>query len=191
MSAAAGLPTGPRGRVLALAVTGLLLALLWLGAVAPLLEWHAARTERLAGRRALAERMGSLAETLPRLRREATAGGDAAPALLEGASDSVAGAALQGQVGDMAGRAGLGVGSAELLPAEAAGRFRRVSLRLTASGSWTALVALLRALEDATPRMLVDDLQLRDSPSIAPDAGRPVAATLTVVAFRAAEEAPR
>nr|WP_280855587.1 type II secretion system protein GspM [Pararoseomonas indoligenes] len=184
------MPTGTRGRVLALGITVLLLAAVWLGAVAPLLDWHAARSERLAQRTALAARMAAVAETLPRLRQEAVAVGGAPPALLEGTSDSLAGAALQSQVQEMASRAGITLGSAELLPAEAAGRYRRLSLRLSVNGSWPALIALLQALEEGTPRMLVDELQVRDAPSIAPGAGRPVAASLTVIAFRAGGEAP-
>jgi general secretion pathway protein M len=132
--------------------------------------------------------MATVAETLPRIRQEAEAGGGAPPALLEGASDSIAGASLQGQVQEMASRAGLTLASAELLPAEAAGRYRRVSLRLSVSGSWPALVGLLQALEEGTPRMLVDELQVQNAPSIAPGAGRPVSASLTVLAFRAGGE---
>lgn len=135
--------------------------------------------------------MSAIAGTLPRVRREADGGG-APPALLEGASDPVAGAALQGQVQEMASRAGAALASAELLPAEATGRYRRIGLRVAVNGSWPAIVALLRAVEEATPRMLVDELQVRDAPSIAPGAGRPVAASLTVVAFRAdGDPAPR
>ena len=184
-----GLPTGPRGRALALAIAGLLLAAVWLVAAVPLIEWHGARAERLVQRRALAERMALLAETLPRLRLDAASGERAPPALLDGGSDSLAGAALQSKVQEMAAQAGAALSSAELLPAEAAGAYRRVSLRISAGGSWAALVALLQAMDQATPRMMVDEMRVQNAPSIAPGAGRPVAATLTIVGFRAAGEA--
>lgn len=136
--------------------------------------------------------MIAVAATLPRVREEAQSGNEAPPSLLEGASDPVAGAALQSQVQAMTSRAGAALASAELLPAEAAGRYRRIALRVAVNGSWPAIVALLRAVEEATPRMLVDELQVRDAPSIAPGSGRPVAASLTVVAFRAGgDPAPR
>ena len=186
--AAGGLPTGPRGRALALVIAGLLLAAVWLVAVVPLIEWHDALAERLVQRQALADRMEQMARTLPQLRQEATAGEGAPPTLLEGGSDSVAGAALQSQVQEIAARAGATLSSAELLPVEAAGTYRRVSLRISANGSWAALVALLGALEEATPRMLVDEMRVQSAPSIAPGAGRPMAMTLTVVAFRAGNE---
>ena len=128
--------------------------------------------------------MSAIAGTLPRARTEAEGGG-APPALLEGASDPLAGAVLQGQVQEMASRAGASLASAELLPAEAAGRYRRIGLRVAVNGSWPAIVTLLRAVNEATPRMLVVELQVRDAPSIAPGAERPVAAGLTVIAFRA------
>jgi len=183
------LPTGPRGRLLALGILALLLAALWLGAIAPLLEWHAAREEELRQRSALAARMSAVAESLPRLRRDAAADSGALPALLEGASDSIAGAALQSQVQDMAGQAGVTLGSAELLPVEAAGRYRRVALRLSANGSWTALVMLLQAMETATPRMLVEELGVQSALSLAPGAAQRVSANITLVAFRVAGDA--
>lgn len=183
-----GLPTGSRGRLLALGIAALLLALLWLGAVAPLLDWHAARGERLTQRTALAERMAAVAGTLPQRRRDAAAGTGTPPALLAGASDAVAGAALQGGVQEMAARAGVTLASAELLPAEPAGRYRRIGLRLSVNGPYAALLGMLREMEEATPRMLVDDLSVRNAPSLGAGARQPISAGLTVVAFRAGDD---
>ncbi|MFC7739136.1 type II secretion system protein GspM [Roseomonas sp. GCM10028921] len=183
------LSTGRRGRLLALGITVLLLAAIWLGVVVPLLDWHAARAERLAQGGILALRMERVAGTLPHVRQEAEASGGAPLALLGGASDSIAGATLQGQVQRMASRAGVTLDSAELLAAEAAGRYRRISLRLSINGSWPGLVGLLQAMEEGTPRMLIDELRVHNAPSIAPGAGRPVSTSLTVVAFRAGGEA--
>ena len=183
----AALPTGPRGRVLALGLLAILLAALWLAVAAPLLAWHAERAETLDRRATLADRMESVAATLPRLRPEAAgAPAAAAPrALLDGASDPVAGAALQGQLDTLAAAAGIALSSAELLPVEAAGAYRRVSLRLTGIGPWAALIRLLQTIDQASPRMIVDDLQILPAPSLAAGAAQPVAATLTVIAFRA------
>ena len=187
------LPTGPRGRLLALGLAGVLAASAWIGVVAPLLSWHAERAETLASRRLLADRMEAVAETLPELRSASAAGaayGPAPRALLEGASDAVAGAALQSQLQDMAAQAGASLTSAELLPAEAAGAYRRVGLRLAVNGSWPTLVTLLQAIEQASPRMLVDDLQMQPAPSLSVGAARPLDASLVVLAFRTGEERP-
>ena len=182
----ATLPTGARGRAVALALVGIAAALVWLGAAAPLLDWHRARAERLAQRQTLAAHMEAMADTLPQLRRRAAsvAAGPAAGTLLEGSSDAVAAAALQGQLEKLAGQAGVTLSSTELLPMETAQDYRRVRLRLAVSGAWPAFVKLLQEIDQATPRMLVDDLQLQPAPSVLSVPGQMLGATLTVVAFR-------
>jgi hypothetical protein len=65
------LPTGRRGRLLALGITLAVLGALWAGVAAPLVEWHALRAEQVQARRALARRMAEIAETLPELRDQA------------------------------------------------------------------------------------------------------------------------
>lgn len=165
-STLAGLPTGRRGQALALGVTLILLAALWAGVVAPLLALHADRVETLAQRRALAGRMANLAETLPLLRRQASAveaSGPAPQALLEGATDAIAGATLQETVQRMAQAAGANLTSVEALPGQAAGALRRVGLRVSLAASWPVLIELLGAIDRAAPRMLVDDLSLQAS----------------------------
>lgn len=180
------LPTGPRGRVVAVGLSLAVLCVAWLAAVAPLLAWHADRAELLEQRRVLVQRMERAAGTLPQLRQTA-AGGAASPApraLLEGASDALAGAALQGQFESLAANAGLSLTSAELLPAEAAGAYRRISLRLVLSGPWPSIVRLLETVDQTSPRMLVDDIQLQVATSVAAGTAQPIAATFTVIAFR-------
>ena len=185
----ATLPTGPRGRAVALALAGIAAALVWLGAAAPLLDWHRARAGRLMQRQTLAAHMEAVADTLPQLRRRAAsvAAGPAVGALLEGPTDAVAAASLQGQLERLAGQAGVTLSSTELLPVEAAQDYRRVRLRLTVSGGWPAFVKLLQEIDQATPRMLVDDLQLQPVVSVSSAPGQALGATLTVVAFRPKE----
>lgn len=183
----ASLPTGPRGKALAVGLVGVALGLVWLAVAAPLLAWHADRAELLAQRQALATRMEAVAATLPQLRADAegAAASPAAQALLQGATDAVAGAALQGQVETMASGAGMTVSSLELLPTEAAGAFRRVGLRLSVNGSWPSLLRLLQAVDEARPRMVVDDVQVQPLASVAVAEAQGFAATFTVIAFRA------
>ena len=187
------LPTGRRGRLLALGITLAVLGALWAGVAAPLVEWHALRAEQVQARRALARRMAEIAETLPELRdqaRLATASGRApGEATLDGASDAIAAAALQGRLQDMAARAGAPLSSAEALPGEAAGAWRRIGVRVSVNAPWPAVVRLLQAVGAASPRMLVDDLQLRAPPLLLRTGTRPMDAGFTVFAFRA--EAPR
>jgi general secretion pathway protein M len=180
------LPDGTRGRFLALALTVTLAAALWLGVAQPLISWHAARGEALAQRRALLQRMTALVATLPELQREASQHQAPAAALLEGSSDAIAGATLQTAVQRMATAAGATLRSLETLPAEQSGHYRRISLRISTDAPWPVLIGLMRAIEQGTPQMLIDNLQLRAPPVELRAAATPISAALTVVAFRAA-----
>ncbi len=183
------LPTGPRGRLLALGIALLLAAAVWAVLVDPLLGWHARLVGAVENRGAVARRMAAVAETLPELRRQAAAGAEqpVAAALLEGATDALAGAALQVRVRELAAQAEASLTSSETLPAEAAGGFRRIGVRVSVTGTWPVLVRLLREVGQASPGMLVDDVQMQAAPSLVSGAARPLAVTLTVLAFRAAD----
>jgi general secretion pathway protein M len=186
------LPTGRRGQLLALGLTIAVLGGLWVGVAAPLLDRYALRAEQVHARRALARRMAELAETLPAqregARRVAAPGRPAEGVVLEGASDAIAAAALQGRLQEMAARAGAPLSSVEALSGEAAGAWRRIGVRVAVNAPWPAIIRLLQGIGTASPRMLVDDLQLRIPPLLR-TGPRPVEASFTVLAFRA--EAPR
>lgn len=161
----ATLPTGRAGTALALGLLGGMLLLLGLGVVAPAITWHAERAEHLAERQGLAARMEAVAATLPALRLAAAtpAIGHAAPSLLEGTTDAITGAALQGLVREMAGSVEAAVLSVETLAAAPVGAHRRIGLRLSLAAPWPVLVRLLQAVNQARPRMVVDDLELHNS----------------------------
>jgi hypothetical protein len=183
------LPEGPRGRAMALGVTAVLLAAAWLAVAQPLLDAYADRSDVLERRGALASRMADLAGSLPELQRAAEAQtSDAAPtsATLEGASDSLAAASLQGLVEGMANTAGAHVTSTEALPAEQVGGYRRIALRLTVDASWPVLVRMLQAVERAAPRMFVDELQIHAQPAAEKLREPPLDISFLVLAFRAA-----
>ncbi len=206
------LPTGRTGRLLALAVTLLILAAGWFAIGSPLVAWHADRAELLDQRRLLARRMAGIAQSLPELRQTAGAGvaspglgspslassgsassGAAAPAsLLDGATDAIAAAALQQLVQDMAGRAGASLATAETLPPVQAGTYRRIGLHVSLNAPWSVLMRLLLAIGQAAPRMLVDDLQVHAPRLVVQPEDPPLDAGFTVFAFRPAPAtAPR
>lgn len=183
------LPDGRRGRLLALGVTALLLLAVWLGAVQPLVDSYDAGEAALRQRRELAGRMADLAATLPTLRRQAAtlaSAGPPADATLSGTTDAIAAASLQGLLESMAGSAGAHLTSAEALPAEQLGAYRRVALRVTVDATWRTLIPLLQAIERATPRMFVDELQLHAQPTSEKVRELPLDISFTVLAFRAA-----
>jgi general secretion pathway protein M len=189
------LPDGPRGRALALCLGAVVLALAWLGLVQPLLDAYGDREEALQLRAALAARMQTIAAALPALQHEAATRADTtvpASATLDGATDALATAALQGLVEGMATNVGGHLTSTEALPAEPVGGYRRVALRVTLDATWPALVRLLQAVERAVPRMFIDDLEIHAQPVPDKQQEPPLDISFTVLAFRiaAAEAKP-
>jgi general secretion pathway protein M len=117
---------------------------------------------------------------------ESQAGSHTESSLLDGATDAVAAAALQQRVQDMATRAGATLTSAETLPATQTGAYRRIGLHVSLNAPWAVLARLLAAVDQGTPRMLVDDLQLHGARLVARPADPALDAGFTVFAFRAA-----
>jgi general secretion pathway protein M len=187
---ALALPEGSRGRALALGLTAIALAALWLAIAQPLLEVYDDRADAVQRRAALAARMADVAASLPELQRETAAAqsSDVTPAsaTLEGASDALAGAALQSLVETMSRSAGAHLTSTEALPAEQVGAYRRVALRVAVDASWPVLVKLLQAIERATPRMFIDDMQIHAQPAVETAHEPPLDISFTVLGFRAA-----
>jgi general secretion pathway protein M len=158
------LPTGRAGQLLALGLTSLVLAVFWLGVVAPLIEWHGERAEALAQQEALTQRMEALAAALPSLQEQVkvvAASGAGEAALLQGDSDTTASASLQERLQAMFMQKGVQLHSVETLPGDDAGAYRRIGLRVSFDATWPVMMDLLKDLHVATPALLVDDLQVK------------------------------
>lgn len=197
------LPQGRAGAIAALALTALALAIVWRGAVIPAQGWYAARQTRLdTARRLLAEERGLVA-SLPALKARSTAansagahgGAQAGGMLLPGASDAVAGAALQGDLQALAQQSGINLDSAETLAGQAQGALRRIPLRVRMTTAYPKLVDLLAAIATARPLMQVDRLaihatSLPESGASNADTDLPLTAALTVSGFRVAGARP-
>lgn len=187
------LPGGRRGQALALALTIVLAATFWVAVASPLIEWYEHRGSVLAERQILARHMTDIAGQLDELRRQvagAASRGPPALAVFAGDTDAISGAALQGLINDLAENSGATLTSAEMLPAYPVGAHRRIGLRVEVyAADWPTIVRLLQSIEQATPRMLVDDLQIHGMPRRKKEEGPPIDASFTVFAFRAAEVA--
>lgn len=158
------LPTGWRGRGLAVALLLVVLAAVYLVVAAPLLDLYAERAALAASRRALLLKLSDIGGELPALTARVAklrAAEDSHKLVLEGASDAIASAALQGHMGRFAAGVGVAIGSTETLPAQARGDYRRIGLRLLISGSYASLMKLLAAIETSTPALVIDNLQIR------------------------------
>ena len=159
----AALPTGWPGRILALLLGLVVLTAAYTAIAVPLLQLYADRTATIETRRTLLLKMQAVAAELPQFEARVAAlraGGDDKKVTLDGASDAIASAALQGRIESFASGAGVTIGSTESLPAAARGPYRRVGLRLVLNGSYDGIVKLLGRLETAAPPVIVDNLQI-------------------------------
>ena len=187
MGSGVALPEGRLGQLVAIAITLAAVALLWLAAIAPMIDWYEVRQASLAEQRALAAHMAALSAELPALRRQVAANvakisGDGA--LLAGDSDAIAGANLQTAVQDLASSTGTSLDSAGMLPAQQAGALRRIAMQVNVTATWSALVALLAAIETAHPRMIVDGLSVTSPAQADLRQDLPVQASFSIAAFR-------
>lgn len=189
----AALPTGWQGRLLALGLAVIALVVVYAAAAAPLLDLYAENAALAERRQAMVVRLHAIAGELPPLRArvaELRAAVASSKVTLDGASDAVASAALQGRVEELAAAAGVTIGSTEGIPAEVRGGYRRLGLRLVITGTYEGLVKLLAGIEATRPPLIVDNVQMRAFQR------RPGAtavamldASLEVSGFRAAETA--
>jgi general secretion pathway protein M len=181
----ASLPTGRNGRILAASLAVLTVLVVWIGLVSPVLDWYAARGAELDGLYARAARERALIDTLPALKKQAAeAAKTPTRAVLSGNSDAIAGAALQEQVQNMATAANAQLTSIETLPAEQVGAYRRIGVRMELNAQLDVIVALLKAVDNAQPSMLVDDIHLTATPTGPMNVQLPLDVSFTVYGFR-------
>jgi general secretion pathway protein M len=183
---------GRRGQVLAVGVALLAVLLIWLGIVDPLWSWYGDRSALLEQRQALLQRMQVLAASLPTLRVASAdkrgEGVEAETVMLPGATDALAAADLQERVQKMAAAAGVSLTAVETLPAEAAaGRWRKVSLRISLNASWPVLTDLMRSIEQSPTRIVIDDVHFHSPVPIAHPAVVPIQASMVLCGFRPVE----
>lgn len=170
---------------MAAALLVLAAAVLWLGVIDPVLGFYATRADQVGLLRTRVARASALIETLPALKQEAkTAAATPQRAVLAGTTDAIAGATLQEQVQAMASAANAQLTSIETLPAEQMGLYRRIGVRLELSAQLQVIVALLRAIEEAQPSLLVDDIRLTGTPVGPQNSQLPLDGAFTVYAFR-------
>lgn len=187
-----GLRSERVGQAGALGVAALLLGLLWFALACPLSAWYAGRAREIAQREVVAGDLARQGARVPELLARAQAldartfdpEGPGGAALLTGATDAIAGAALQMALQHLAGNVGVHPTSIEALVAQKAGRYRRIGVGVTLTITWPVLIRLLGAIDLATPRMLVGDLEVRASPFRIENIEQPFGVRLTIFAFR-------
>jgi hypothetical protein len=174
----------PVSRLLAFGLAAFAALILWAGIASPLIALYQDRAETLAEHADLLARLTGIAAEAPRLhalaesRHGTSAGGTPT---LDGATDALAAATLQGLVQQIAGETGASIASVEGVPAAPAGPLRRIGLRVRLSADYPGLVQILLRIRLATPAMLIDDFTV--STGAAGMAGQ-IDAGFTLYAFR-------
>jgi Tfp pilus assembly protein PilO len=104
--------------------------------------------------------------------------------LLDGTSDTIAGANLQAFLQNLASQAGVSFDDIEALPARQTGALRRIGVSVDMAVPWPEFTAFIAAIEAAPLRMTVDDLSLA-AQSQPPAKDAVVKASFSLFAFRA------
>ncbi len=183
---------GRRGQTLAVAITFVALATIWLGIVTPAWSWFEDRGARLEQQRTLLDHMRNVAASLPAL-RTASAGkhdaqDEAATIMLPGASDAVAAADLQVRVQKMASDGGASLTAVETLPpVQPTGRWHRVALRISLTAPWPVLMGLIRSIEQSPTRIMIDDIRFRSPITGGHPTEMPIQASMMLYGFRSAD----
>jgi general secretion pathway protein M len=163
VTAMTGLPTGVPGRVLAVSILCAFIGLGYAAIVAPLADIYRSGEAALGNRELLVPKLEHLVAEIPALRaRLATlqTAGTRIEVALDGATDALASANLQSRLEQLAASNGVTIASTEAIAAEDRGAYRRIGLRLAVNGKYEAIVKLLAAVEEATPPLVLDGLQI-------------------------------
>ena len=180
------LPAGRNGRMLALGLLLVTLAIIWAGLIWPAARFYEQRSVRLSQRQLLLTHMIALADALPRLRQSAANAAAHAErsSFLAGKTDAVAAANLENLVQDLASKAGIAVSRTESLPPTMLGRYRKIGVRFDLKASEPALTTFLVAIEQAPSPLIIDDTRLRGAPLPITDTPDIVDCSLSVYALR-------
>jgi len=157
------LPTGVRGRLVALSLPAILLLVLLLGLVMPLVDYwrsvDAEHTQLFNKARAyerLASRKDALTSQVDALEAELTQAVDYLPK----AEPAMAAAEVQANLGQLAERSGAVVRSTLTLPTKAEDGFTAVGFQLSVTGSMRSIRAILYEIETGHPRLVIDRLTI-------------------------------
>lgn len=156
-------------KVAALALLALVMAAFWVVAIEPLSARITAADDEIAQSRRL---KGALIERARQLRDEQDSApivSDAAAsaqtiALIEGATRAQVTAALQGRIGDAAGKAGTTLVSTSIVPDRQSGRLRLAAIEAVMRGEIAPLERFLYDIETGSPTLVVLDIEVSRSP---------------------------
>jgi general secretion pathway protein M len=181
------LPDGIRGKILAVGLCFVVLAVFYTVIVSPLAGLYESGSQTLRERKELVQRLQVSAHELPRLRREAEeARANGGALLLTGSSATVAAATLQSTMKKLVESGGARLSSAEILSPENRDQYQRVGIHVQFGGDLRLLMSVLRGIETARPVMFIDNVEIRGAGADAADesGGNALSITLDLYGFR-------
>ncbi len=179
----------PRERRLIAAAAALMgIALVRLLIVSPFLSYREGLREEIAEHREMLEngraylaRAGEVARQRDTLRARVK---EVRDQLVPGNTPTLAAASLQDTLHGVAGEKGVNIQSTQVMREETIGDFRRVAIRMTATGELRQIVDFMAAVEYGTQRVALPFLEIsRKGAVLRGQSGRALAATVEVSAF--------
>jgi len=148
-----------RGRVAALAILAILMAILWIGPVSAYLDLVGDGAERIEQRALLLQRYRALT-SMPAPETPRSAPGSPA-VMLPDTPDAQAVAMLQESVKAAASASRVRINSLQVLRSETLASAVKIGVRIRAAGDAAGLARLLFAIEAARPVLYPDNLQIQ------------------------------
>jgi general secretion pathway protein M len=161
------LPGGSSGRLIALALLLLPLALLVRAAVVPAWQAYASQGQRIETAREQLERFQRLAAQLPKMREQAAFLKDQdllTPFLISASNDALAAAEVQQRLKDIALAQQGRILSTRVLKGTTDGPFERVVVNARLQIPLEGLQTLLYEIETGRPYLFIEDLSVMDRP---------------------------
>jgi general secretion pathway protein M len=152
---------------LAVAILVGVLALPYLLVVAPVLDLYRSAEQELADARAQLGRAAVFASRVERLRAMLATleqGNANRAEFLRGQNESLAAAQLQNQLKQFVDAAQAELKSTQTLPARKEGTLSRVTVRAQLTSSMAGVQAVIYAIESFSPRLFIDNLDIRARP---------------------------
>jgi general secretion pathway protein M len=178
----------PASRGVALAILVGLVGVIYFGIAAPLLEQYRRGGSEIEALKSALTRFERIADE--RTSRQAELAGlehqrAAQEGFLQGPNETLIAAEIQNRIKTLATAAHGELTSTQILPSEADGKLKRISVREQMSITLPGLVSVVHALESATPFLFLDNVDIRPHPDLRRRDADPFEAGIVDVRFDA------
>lgn len=154
----------PRSKLLAIAILLILIAALWLLAIAPLINWFADRQDAMDRDARLLAGYDRVARDRPQVEKELQSlklAQSSIPGLVTGNTPELAAAMMQSEIKRVIDGNSGDLRSVQTLSASRNGDFEKVTMHYELSATLTAVSAILYQLETHIPYLFVENVDIR------------------------------